>query len=381
MNESSGEEAEASSDPRAPDGPIARKYPELYAEQMALLEAKHRFVEYSDDLKAGITLGRRELLNLYRVRWMTAHFASRLGRAGVYNTAELDAFTYDPLVDADMQRVMDGVRGMRRKLQILAIRRAALAVWENELEAKFRDAQAREEARIVALNEILPVRAVCPDLDILLPTMSTKRNHDEAIGDGEDDNSGDTNQSRRVRTASPGISDEAVAGGEDNDSGDTNEDRRVHTALPGLADITQRVNGSDWETNEEHLDRMNDQLVQWSMLRSDMLRDMQLKSSELHVNQKVINNIEVEMENLQEIQDFTLQLGPVITGTGLYSSEESMEMENEVLDPLAVEMDRLISVRNRFIARRDRIQGDLIDLEMYFNWYGAESEDLRAKCE
>ncbi|KAL0262006.1 hypothetical protein SLS55_003441 [Diplodia seriata] len=153
MNESSGEEAEASSDPRAPDGPIARKYPELYAEQMALLEAKHRFVEYSDNLKAGITLGRRELLNLYRVRWMTAHFASRLGRAGVYNTAELDAFTYDPLVDADMQRVMDGVRGMRRKLQILAIRRAALAVWENELEAKFRDAQAREEARIAALNE------------------------------------------------------------------------------------------------------------------------------------------------------------------------------------------------------------------------------------
>ncbi|KAL1617660.1 hypothetical protein SLS54_007664 [Diplodia seriata] len=225
--------------------------------------------------------------------------------------------------------------------------------------------------------------------------MSTKRNHDEAIGDGEDDNSGDTNQplfndpqdlakptqSRRVRTASPGISDEAVAGGEDNDSGDTNEDRRVHTALPGLADITQRVNGSDWETNEEHLDRMNDQLVQWSMLRSDMLRDMQLKSSQLHVNQKVINNIEVEMENLQEIQDFTLQLGPVITGTGLYSSEESMEMENEVLDPLAVEMDRLISVRNRFIARRDRIQGDLIDLETYFNWYGAESENLRAKCE
>ncbi|KAL0262007.1 hypothetical protein SLS55_003442 [Diplodia seriata] len=210
--------------------------------------------------------------------------------------------------------------------------------------------------------------------------MSTKRNHDEAIGDGEDDNSGDTNQSRRVRTASPGISDEAVAGGEDNDSGDTNEDRRVHTALPGLADITQRVNGSDWETNE-HLDRMNDQLVQWSMLRSDMLRGMQLKSSELHVNQEVINNIEVEMENLQEIQDFTLQLGPVITGTGLYSSEESMEMENEVLDPLAVEMDRLISVRNRFIARRDRIQGDLIDLEMYFNWYGAESENLRAKCE
>ncbi|KKY14009.1 hypothetical protein UCDDS831_g08512 [Diplodia seriata] len=105
-----------------PDGAIARKYPELYAEQMALLEAKHRFDEYRDDLKARVTLGRRELLNLYRVRWMTAHFASRLGRAGVYNTAELDAFTYDPLVDADMQRVMEGVRGMRRKLQILAIR-------------------------------------------------------------------------------------------------------------------------------------------------------------------------------------------------------------------------------------------------------------------
>ncbi|KAL1626275.1 hypothetical protein SLS54_003112, partial [Diplodia seriata] len=109
-----------------PDSAIARKYPELYAEQVALLEAHDRFDEDHDCLMPGVTLGRRELLNLYRVRWMTAHFASRLGRAGVYNTAELDAFTYDPLVDADMQRVMDGVRGMRRKLQILAIHRRYL---------------------------------------------------------------------------------------------------------------------------------------------------------------------------------------------------------------------------------------------------------------
>ncbi|KAL1641403.1 hypothetical protein SLS58_006104 [Diplodia intermedia] len=75
---------------------------------------------------AGVSRGRRELLNLYRVRSMTAQFASRLGRGGVYNTAELDAFTHDPLVDADMQRVMEGVRGMRKKLKILAIRRRCL---------------------------------------------------------------------------------------------------------------------------------------------------------------------------------------------------------------------------------------------------------------
>ncbi|KAL1640693.1 hypothetical protein SLS58_006707 [Diplodia intermedia] len=153
MNESAGEEAEASSDPLSPDGAVARKYPELYAEQVALLAAHDSFDEYRDGLIAGVSLGRRELLNLYRVRSMTAQFASRLSRGGVYNTAELDAFTHDPLVDADMQRVMDGVRGMRRKLRILAIRRAALAVWGRELEAKFRDAQAKEEARVAALQE------------------------------------------------------------------------------------------------------------------------------------------------------------------------------------------------------------------------------------
>ncbi|KAL1640692.1 hypothetical protein SLS58_006706 [Diplodia intermedia] len=229
--------------------------------------------------------------------------------------------------------------------------------------------------------------------------MSAKRSYDEALADGEDGDSGDTNQNRRVRTTSPGVSDEAMTGVEDDDSGDKNKDRRVRTASPRISDeaMTGVEDDDSGDKNKDRrvhtapptmsdnttqqLEALADQIVQCSLKRSDLLTRMELRMSESDEAHRVINNLEVEIDNLQQIRDFAMQLRPVVTATGLYTNEESTEMEDDVLNPLAVEMARLFSVLNGFVAYRQRVHNDLTQLRVEINSVMAESEWLLARSE
>ncbi|KAB2580239.1 hypothetical protein BFW01_g3057 [Lasiodiplodia theobromae] len=142
----SAPEAEASDDTEFSLSTIELKYPEIYAEMMALQDARNEFDIVRQDLSDRAARNREDLLNLLRIRRLNAHFADILGGGGVYNDQEIVNLTEDPLLDAEFERVMQDIRDMRRDVAVLAVRHATLAEWAKEIREKQKDARSQELA-------------------------------------------------------------------------------------------------------------------------------------------------------------------------------------------------------------------------------------------
>ncbi|OJD39036.1 uncharacterized protein BKCO1_3000234 [Diplodia corticola] len=148
MEESSAPNAETSNNTVVPEDDMATRYPELHAEMAAYMAAQARCDDDRAGFEAAVDQNEYEVLNLWRIQSLSVQFAARMEHSGQYSEEDLDDWRINPLVEADLERILQVIHRTNRGLRMLGIRRAALMVWGADLHTRFEAAEEEEEARM-----------------------------------------------------------------------------------------------------------------------------------------------------------------------------------------------------------------------------------------